>query len=67
MFYFNAGKPGRCPAQPETTGITASNQLWCVLSLRQECQHDAQCPENRKCCLQGCYYRCLLPRREDEE
>lgn len=44
-------KPGECPDVPEgTVGI-------CV----QECDSDSGCPDNKKCCSNGCGNVCTDP------
>ncbi|XP_045300408.1 WAP four-disulfide core domain protein 2 isoform X2 [Leopardus geoffroyi] len=48
--------PGR---EAEKTGVCP--QLQADLSCTQECQSDAQCADNLKCCQAGCATICHLP------
>ena len=43
--------PGKCPSVPSSAvGICHS-----------ECRHDAQCPNDKKCCSNGCGTSCKKP------
>ncbi|OXB79306.1 UNVERIFIED_CONTAM: hypothetical protein H355_013227 [Colinus virginianus] len=49
------GKDGFCPA---------SSGLFPSYDCREWCRHDADCPGEEKCCLQGCDYVCLHPAQD---
>lgn len=51
-----ANKPGRCPAN--------NGQSY---QCKEECQNDAHCDAELKCCYDGCGYACVKPIREEEE
>ena len=55
---FSVSKPGDCPAGatlPETCSDTAD-----------ECAGDEDCPDELKCCFDGCIVTCVEPLGRDE-
>ncbi|XP_068164984.1 anosmin-1a [Antennarius striatus] len=47
-------KQGRCPPQDRASGFAAA----CV----ESCDHDGECPAQRKCCSNGCGHTCQPPK-----
>ena len=57
MFLLMAvNKPGRCP---QTNGQS--------FQCDDECQNDAGCGSELKCCYNGCGYSCVSPVQEESE
>lgn len=53
---FIVDKRGKCP---ETSGRT--------YQCENDCENDAGCYRDHKCCYNGCGYSCVAPIREDQE
>uniref|UniRef100_A0A671L6X3 WAP domain-containing protein n=1 Tax=Sinocyclocheilus anshuiensis TaxID=1608454 RepID=A0A671L6X3_9TELE len=45
-------KPGVCPSRSLRIGVCA-----------EMCSHDCDCPNNQKCCSNGCGHQCMPPYR----
>ncbi|XP_050951548.1 perlwapin-like isoform X2 [Labeo rohita] len=49
-------KPGMCPRnKPDVVGLCA-----------EMCFHDSDCPNNEKCCSNGCGHQCIPPYRAEK-
>jgi len=51
-------KPGVCPS--DVSSVRAAGL--CV----EECSHDRQCPNDEKCCSNGCGHQCTAPYKGEQ-
>uniref|UniRef100_A0A8C1S3G2 WAP domain-containing protein n=1 Tax=Cyprinus carpio TaxID=7962 RepID=A0A8C1S3G2_CYPCA len=50
FFFFKSAKPGVCPDDKDMIGV-------CV----EDCFGDSECPDDEKCCSNGCGHQCTPP------